>query len=255
MRSRRFDIGAVRAISWDVDGTLYSTRRVASRLWVGMLAAALHGVPREPWAAAAEIRQFRKRMELVRAQGGSLTVDDASIERRIQFERRWLSPAIEATGARPGVADTLRSFGSRLQSQVALSDFECGHKLASLGLADAFNAIYAGERLGYLKPSPEPFKRVLRDLDLPPQCLLHIGDRPETDGAGAEAAGCGVLLLGRDFRSFSQLQAIVAAGMRAAPVPSESPCGSGSSNEPAQPEPASLWQAHQGHVEDSHKRG
>ena len=72
----------------------------------------------------------------------------------------------------------LRFCGTRLEAQVALSDFECSHKLASLGLADAFDAIYAGERLGHPKPSPEPFKRVLRDLDLPPHCLLHIGDRP-----------------------------------------------------------------------------
>ena len=211
MGSRRFDIGAVRAVSWDVDGTLYSTRRLASRFWPAILAASLRGAAREPWKAAAEMRRFHKRMELVRTEGGDLTVNDASIEQRIALERLWLSPAIAAIGARHGVADALRFFGTRLEAQVALSDFECGHKLASLGLTDYFDAVYSGERLGHLKPSPEPFKRVLRDLDLPPQCLLHIGDRPKTDGAGAEAAGCRVLLLGRDFRSFAQLQAMFVA--------------------------------------------
>lgn len=212
MRLRRFDIAAVRAISWDVDGTLYSTRKVASRLWFAILPACLRGASKESWAALAEMRRFRERMELLRSTGWSLAVDDTSIERRIQFERRWLCPAIAAAGARPGVADTLRFFGTRFEAQVALSDFECGHKLASLGLADAFHATYAGERLGHLKPSPQPFLRVLRDLELPPQALLHIGDRADTDGAGAEAAGCGVLLLGRDFRTFNQLRAILTAG-------------------------------------------
>ena len=214
MPSRRFDFGAVRAISWDVDGTLYSKRRVASRLWFAMLAASLRGRAREAWEVALELRRFDKQMELVRAGGGRIPRDDARTNRRVELERRWLAPAIAATGPRPGVADTLRYFGKQLEFQVALSDFECGHKLASLGLADAFSTTYAGERLGHLKPSPEPFRQVLQDFGLPPQCLLHIGDRPDTDRAGAHAAGCSALLLGRDFRSFTQLQSMFAMGRR-----------------------------------------
>ena len=212
MPARRFDVGAVRAISWDVDGTLYSKRRVASRLWLAMLAASLRGGARQAWEALAELRRFDKDMELVRARGGRVTPDDARTERRVELERRWLSPAMAATGPRPGVANTLRFFGKQLEFQVALSDFECGHKLASLGLADTFSATYAGERLGHLKPSPELFRRVLRDLRLPPQCLLHIGDRPDTDRAGANTAGCNVLLLRRDFRSFAQLRSMFETG-------------------------------------------
>ena len=214
MPSRRFDFGAVRAISWDVDGTLYSKRRVTSRVWFAMLSASFRGRAREAWEAALELRRFDKQMELVRARGGRLTPDDARTNRRVELERRWLSPAIAATGPRPGVADTLSFFGKQVEFQVALSDFECGHKLASLGLADAFRTTYAGERLGHLKPSPEPFRRVLLDFGLPPQCLLHIGDRPDTDSAGANAAGCSVLLLGRDFRSFTQLRSMFATGQR-----------------------------------------
>ncbi len=227
MPPKRFDVGAVRAISWDVDGTLYSVRRVASRLRFAMLAASFRGRAREAWEAAAELRRFGSQMELVRARGGNITPDDARTERRIELERRWLSPAIAATGPRPGVADTLRFVGSQLEFQVALSDFECGHKLASLGLSDAFSATYAGERLGHLKPSPEPFRRVLRDLGLPPECLLHIGDRPDTDGAGAKAAGCSVLLLGRDFRSFTQLRSMFATGQHPGRASPTDRCGDG----------------------------
>ena len=223
MRVRRFDIAAVRAISWDVDGTLYSTRRVASRLWFAILSACLRGAPKQSWAALAEMRRFRERMELLRSTGWSLAVDDVSIERRIQFERRWLCPAIAAAGARPGVADAVHFFARRFETQIALSDFECGHKLASLGLANAFHATYAGERLGHLKPSPQLFLRALRDLELPPQALLHIGDRADTDGAGAAAAGCSVLLLGRDFRTFTQLRAILTAGAHPDTAPPTSP--------------------------------
>ena len=211
MNSGRFDIGAVRAVSWDVDGTLYSTRQLAARFWIAVLAAPLRGEASSSWRAMAEMRRFRRRMERVRAEGGRLEPDDAGIEQRLALERLWLSPAIAAVGARPGVSSALRFFGTRLEAQVALSDFESAHKLASLGLTDHFDAVYSGERLGHLKPSPEPFKRVLRDLDLPPERLLHIGDRSETDGTGAKAAGCRVLVLGRDFRTFAELEAMLAA--------------------------------------------
>ena len=211
MRSGEIDIGAVRAVSWDVDGTLYSTRRLTARFWLAVLSASLGGNASAAWRAAVAMRRFRKRMEQVRANGGRLETDDASIEERVALEQAWLSPEIAALGARRGVASALSAFGARFESQVALSDFEPTHKLASLGLIDGFDAIYSGERLGYLKPSPEPFRRILRDLDLQPENLLHIGDRPETDGAGAKAAGCRVLVLGQDFRSFAGLESMLAS--------------------------------------------
>lgn len=211
MRSEEICIGAVRAVSWDVDGTLYSARRLTARFWLAVLSASVGGNANAAWRAAVAMSRFRKRMEQVRANGGRLETDDASIEERVALEQAWLSPEIAALGARPGVASALGAFRARFESQVALSDFEPTHKLASLGLIDGFDAVYCGERLGYLKPSPEPFKRILRDLDLQPENLLHIGDRPETDGAGARAAGCRVLLLGRDFRSFSGLESMLAS--------------------------------------------
>ena len=210
MRSEEIDIGAVRAVSWDVDGTLYSTSRLTTRFLLAVLSASLGGNANAAWRAAAAMGRFRKRMEQARAGGGRLETDDASIEERVALERAWLSPEIAALGARPGVSSALRAFRARFESQVVLSDFEPTHKLASLGLLDCFDAIYSGERLGYLKPSPEPFRRILRDLDLQPESLLHIGDRPETDGAGAAAAGCRVLVLGQDFHSFAGLESVLA---------------------------------------------
>ncbi len=214
MCSGEFDIGAVRAVSWDVDGTLYSTRRLAARFLLAILLASLGGNASAAWSALAGMRRFRERMERIRAEGGQLDPDDAGIEERLALERAWLSPAIAALGARAGVASALRAFRIRFESQVVLSDFEPTHKLTSLGLLDCFDGVYSGERLGYLKPSPEPFRRVLRDLDLPPECLLHIGNRSETDGAGATAAGCRVLVLGRDFHSFADLESMLVSMKR-----------------------------------------
>lgn len=129
--------------------------------------------------------------------------------RRLQIEERWLAPSIARSGPRPGLIDLLRYLRGRVRAQVILSDYEARYKLQCLGLEDYFEAIYVGEHLGFVKPSPVPFFRVLEDLGVSAECLLHIGDRPDTDGAGAKAAGCPSLVLGRDFHSFRQLLLIL----------------------------------------------
>lgn len=152
-----------------------------------------------------ELQEFRKRMESVRFGPGSPIAQNVDVTRRLQVEQRWLAPSITHAGPRPGLTELLLYLQTRGHTQVILSDYEAGYKLKCLGLEDYFDAVYVGEQLGCLKPSPAPFIRVLEDQGVPPQSLLHIGDRPETDGAGASAAGCPSLVLGRDFRSFRQL--------------------------------------------------
>ena len=115
MPSQTIETGAVRALSWDVDGTLYSVRRVAVRYWLAVLAASLSGDGRSAWRAAASLRRFRQRMERVRREKGHIEPDDARIERRLALERRWLLPAMAAVGARPDVDDALRALRSRFR--------------------------------------------------------------------------------------------------------------------------------------------
>ncbi len=97
-----------------------------------------------------------------------------------------------------------------MRAQVILSDFEADYKLKLLGLERFFDAVYVGERMGVFKPSRVAYAKILEDFDLTPECLLHIGDRPDTDGAGAAAVGCPSLVLGKDFRSFWELDRILA---------------------------------------------
>lgn len=209
MRSLGFDMGAVRAVSWDVDGTLYSSSQVASLLWAKAAKETLRGNVKAPWGAVLAMGRFRRQTERARWNGGRIEPDPG----RVALERSWVSPLIETVGPRAGVASVLGLFQRRFEAQVVLSDFESSHKLASLGLTNDFDSVYSGERIGYLKPSPEPFRQVLQDLDLAPEQLLHVGDRADTDGAGAAAAGCHVLVLGRDFRSFPELRRFLAASL------------------------------------------
>lgn len=128
------------------------------------------------------------------------------IPARLEAEGRLLIPVIRRIGPMPGIGELLDRL--RPRTLIVVSDFAPEAKLDALGLR--FDHIYAAERCGALKPDPRVFRAALADLGIPPSALLHIGNRPDTDGESARAAGCRALILGTDFTSFGGLRDILA---------------------------------------------
>lgn len=195
-------------MSWDVDGTLYSVGRLKWQLLRMLLREMASGRGRAAREELAALRSYRAGLEAARLAGGALDKalrEGNGREALLDLEVRWYGRAIRRTGPRAGVIDLLSFLAARGVAQVVLSDYEAAYKLDSLGLTDRFASIYVGERLGYVKPNPRVFERIAADFGVPTASLLHIGDRADTDGAGARAAGCQCLILGRDFQSFGSL--------------------------------------------------
>ena len=204
-RAANIDLSEISAVSWDVDGTLYAVGRLRARLVADALLAPIRGCGLEEIRDLMRIRAFYRGAESSRFTRGAWKPSDSDLDARLALERRWLGPALETVGVRPGTKELLCYFQGLGLKQVAMSDFECGYKLESLGVTEHFESAYAAERIGALKPDPSVFHRVLDDLGIAPHRLLHIGDRPETDGVAARFAKCNALVLGRDFRDFRQL--------------------------------------------------
>ena len=177
----------VAAVSFDVDGTLYSDRFLRAHV---VLEAIRRGSLRD-------LRPLRDR----RAPSS-----DAFARR--EAEARILVPVIRRRGPRPGVTELLDRL--RARTLIAVSDFDPEAKLEALGLRGYFERVHAAERTGALKPDPRVFHAVLEDLGIPASALLHIGNRADTDGAAARAAGCRALILGADFTSFGELGNLLA---------------------------------------------
>jgi HAD superfamily hydrolase (TIGR01549 family) len=201
-------LSPIKLVSWDVDGTLYSIRRMKWHL-LGMF---LREVARGRGLAArrelAALSGYRAAIDVARSAGGALVETlqkQNSREVLLRVERRWYGPAIQKTGTRADVTKLLSFLAARNVPQVVISDYQAEYKLESLGLDGRFASIYVGESMGFVKPSPTVFQRVAADFEIPTASLLHIGDRAERDYAGAVAAGCQCLILGRDFRSFGSL--------------------------------------------------
>ena len=180
-------LAAITAVSFDVDGTLYSDRFLRTHItWEAVRRG-----------SARDLRTLRNRRD---------SSWDAAARRAA--EARILIPVIRRLGPRPGVAELLDRL--RPYTLIAVSDFAPEAKLEALGLRGHFESVHAAERHGALKPDPRVFHAALENLGIPAAALLHIGNRADTDGAAARAAGCRALILGRDFTSFGDLGDLLA---------------------------------------------
>lgn len=87
--------------------------------------------------------------------------------------------------------------------------------LRELKLDIYFDSIVISGETGPYKPDPKIFQAAAAELNTPPGAILHIGDSPSEDVAGARAAGWQILLLTRDrnpassFTSLKSLPALI----------------------------------------------
>jgi putative hydrolase of the HAD superfamily len=97
----------------------------------------------------------------------------------------------------PATLDTLRAAGLRL-AMVSNWDYTLPHELERLGIAHAFEEVAVSATLGVAKPHPSIFRWTMREMGVSPDEVVHCGDHPEKDCAGARAAGIRAVLVDRD---------------------------------------------------------
>ena len=119
-------------------------------------------------------------------QQNPVRVHDGSRRRR-ELESRLWAPAVAASGPRPGVEALLGHFQGRVRAQVILTDYEADDKLRGLGLREYLGAVYVGERMGFFKPNPAAFERILEDYRT--DTRVHAPHRRQ-GGHGRHRSGC-----------------------------------------------------------------
>jgi putative hydrolase of the HAD superfamily len=99
--------------------------------------------------------------------------------------------ALAAEGVRLAViSNTMRTPGEVLR-QV----------LEKAGLLPLFRALTFSDECGIRKPAPGIFLHTLRDLDVPPEAAVHVGDDAILDVEGARDAGMRVIQVSADGRA------------------------------------------------------
>ena len=183
----------LRAVVFDIDGTLYPIRQIVRRSWPlvcrhARLFAAF-GRARRGLRGERPGNGLRQRQaELV---AGYLGIDTATAAEAVErvvyrqwprtFRRLQPYPEVAATLAR------LRAGGLRLG---VVSDSPFTHeKLAALGLGAGWGGVVSADQAGALKPNPEPFLLILRLLQVRPEEVLFVGNSYAHDMIGAHRVG------------------------------------------------------------------
>ncbi len=71
----------------------------------------------------------------------------------------------------------------------AMSDLPVGRKLDYLNVGDLIDVAFSSEETNYLKPSPVPFKHLVREFNVLPEEILYVGNNYRYDILGASALG------------------------------------------------------------------
>jgi putative hydrolase of the HAD superfamily len=97
----------------------------------------------------------------------------------------------------PEVDEVLGTLQSRSVRLGLISNFDrrLYEVLEHLGIRDRFEYIVISSEVGSDKPAPRIFLEAARRFGVDPEQILHVGDDPERDGAGATAVGMTMILV------------------------------------------------------------
>lgn len=202
---RKSPVLRVRALIFDVDGTLYD-QGVLRRHMLLRLIRAYASAPLQGWNVARVLRRYRQAQELLRHR--EMCWSDVGAEQmrlacsRTGSEsgfvsrtvRRWMEEEPLAFLAEcvwaelPQVLRSAREVGIRI---AAFSDYPAEAKLKAMGVAEFFELTLCAQSPGVqaFKPHPRGLLRVAELMRIAPQEAVYIGDRPEVDAICAARAG------------------------------------------------------------------
>lgn len=189
----------IRAISLDLDDTLWPFAPIGGRIEQALHAWFVEHSPRT--AERFPIAEMRALRERVHAQFPQHE-HDLGLLRRLTIER-----ALRDAGDDPALASAAYAIFfrernrvdfypdaqeglQRLAARVPVAALTNGNAdLATIGIASLFKFQLGAREFGSAKPDPELFLEACQRLGVAPEQVLHVGDHPHMDVAGAARAG------------------------------------------------------------------
>jgi phosphoglycolate phosphatase len=168
-------------VVFDLDGTLVLSRHDFGRMRREVIRIAeQYGVPPGHLSVAQPIHRIVEdaKAELVAAgvPEGNLFRFEAEYPKRIDAIE---AEALPRTVARPGAEALLRALGERgfrLGILTRASEFFARSALERTGLATYFPYLRSRSAPGPAKPSPEALQLLLREMEIPSERALYVGD-------------------------------------------------------------------------------
>jgi FMN phosphatase YigB (HAD superfamily) len=201
---RSTDWNDIRLVVFDVDGTLYSQRRLRALMARDLLIHAARTRSLDAVIVIRAYRRIRERLserdvadfepllvaETATATGCSLAQVSALVAEWI--ERRPLPYLLRSSY--PGVSELFAGLRRKGKIVGIFSDYPAAAKLAALGLNADHIVCASDQGVGALKPNPRGLVVMLDRAGVDSQRTVVIGDRVDRDGAAATQIGAWPLI-------------------------------------------------------------
>ncbi|EGT4373876.1 5-amino-6-(5-phospho-D-ribitylamino)uracil phosphatase YigB [Cronobacter malonaticus] len=208
-------LGAIAALTFDLDDTLYDNRPVIARTEQETLAFMQRYHPRLSAFTAADLHRTRTALR----QQEPEIYHDVTEWRRRAIEQVMLEAGLTAHEASEGANEAMLNFARwRSRIEVPEENLEALQQLAKkwplvaitngnaepeqFGLGGLFQFVLRAGPHGRAKPYSDMYHLAAQKLGVAPEAILHVGDDLTTDVAGAIRSGvqaCWINLLDGDL--------------------------------------------------------
>ena len=214
---RPINTSRLKAVVFDIDGTLYRQPPVR-RAMLGRLLASAVAHPRRGAETFRVLQAYRRAQETLRGApvaGGvaaaqiRLACDQTNVDAETvsRYVTRWMEEeplALLPRCVQPGALALLHECRARGLRLAALSDYPAEAKLHALGMTGLFDLVLCAQapEVNVFKPHPRGLLAILERLDTNAAECLYVGDRADVDAAAADAAGvaCAIVTTRRRAR-------------------------------------------------------
>jgi phosphoglycolate phosphatase len=192
------DLSNVRALIFDLDGTLIDSERDLVDATNAMLREL--GRPELPPATISSYIGHGAAKLCASALGPGATTDQ-QVEALQIFLRHYEAHKLDYTRAYPGVLEALKGFSQANIPMAVLTNKPAQMSvqiLEGLGIAQYFLVVYGGDSFAAKKPDPAGVHKILEQFKVAPAGTLFIGDS-EVDVQTARNAGTIVVIVNHGF--------------------------------------------------------